>query len=139
MEIDGSLDHYRPDDPSHFGIWVQAFIGSTDDDLVDSFDILVCTPGWLAEHFDDERLSRWPFEAPDLLFGSRCVFMERWDYEILTSAVKGLCDAHEAADWGTLANRIGRFLPWEFDYRYDRFIDKRHADVPAFPPTADAP
>ena len=26
-------------------------------------------------------------------------------------------------DWGTLANRIGRYIPWEFDYQYDDFID----------------
>ena len=38
-----------PDDPTHFGVRVQAFIGSAESDLSDSFDVLVCSPRWLAE------------------------------------------------------------------------------------------
>ena len=45
-----------------------------------------------------------------------------------------MCAGHEAADWGTLANRIRRYIPWEFDYRYDDFIDSTADARPAYPP-----
>jgi hypothetical protein len=138
MELDGPLDSFRPDDPEHFGISIMAFIGSTDDGPADSFDALVCTPSWLAEHFQDPRISRWKFELPGLMFGSRFIFMERWDYPALLSAVSGLCAFHEADDWGMLANRIGRHIPWEFDYQYDKFLDGQ-ATVPRFPPDGSTP
>jgi hypothetical protein len=44
------LENYRPTDPRNFAIQVMAFIG-TGDGLVDSFDFVVCTPSWLADHF----------------------------------------------------------------------------------------
>jgi|GEM_PF-5932761 len=36
-------------------------------------------------------------------------------------------------DWATAATRIGRVFPWEFQYRYDRFVDV-HPDRFAIPP-----
>jgi hypothetical protein len=133
-ETPGSLDEYVPADPDHFGISIQAFIGSTDSDAVDSFDVVVCTPSWLTEHFDDEQLPRSAWEPRSLRFGNRYVFMKRWDYEALKCAIDGLCASHDADDWGTLANRIGRCMPWEFDYRYDDFIDETANQRPRFPP-----
>jgi hypothetical protein len=49
MELSGSLEAYKPQDPKHFGIRVMAFIGSPDDERSDSFDLLVCTATWLAD------------------------------------------------------------------------------------------
>ena len=133
-DIHEALERFQPDDPEHFGIGLQAFIGSGDDDAADSFDAFACTPSWLAENFDDERIGRWEFEPPGLLFGSRFILMKRWDYSALVSAVRGLCAFHEADDWGMVASRIGRHIPWEFDYRYDGFLDREA--VPRFPPDA---
>jgi GNAT superfamily N-acetyltransferase len=45
MEIPDGLEGYGPDDPAHFGISVMAFLGTADSDKVDSFDVVVCTPG----------------------------------------------------------------------------------------------
>jgi hypothetical protein len=70
------LDGYAPVDPEHFGIFVQAFIGSTDSDAFDSFEAFVCSPSWFAEHFDDKQLSRSECEAPGVRFGNRFLFHE---------------------------------------------------------------
>lgn len=133
-DINEPLESFQPNNPEHFGFGLQAFIGSTDEDTADSFDAVVCTPSWLAEHFDDKRVGRWEFEPPGLLFGSRFILMKRWDYSTLLSAVTDLCAFRNANDWGMLANRLGRFIPWEFDYQYDRFLDRE--SVPRFPPDA---
>jgi hypothetical protein len=60
--------------------------------------------------------------------------MKRWDPAALRNAITDLCAAHEAADWGTLANRLARTIPWEYDYRYDDFVDRTADQRPAFPP-----
>jgi hypothetical protein len=45
-----------------------------------------------------------------------------------------LCVYWEAGDWGTLADRLGRYIPWEFAYKYDAFIDNTASERPPFPP-----
>jgi hypothetical protein len=60
--------------------------------------------------------------------------MQSWDYNALHTAVTDLCAYWEGHDWGTLANRIGRHIPWEFEEHYDEFIDRTASDRPPFPP-----
>jgi hypothetical protein len=43
----------------------------------------------------------------------------------------------DTADWGALANRIGRHIPWEFDAHYDAFLDETACDRPPFPPAEE--
>jgi hypothetical protein len=31
-------------------------------------------------------------------------------------------------DWGTVASRIGRAIPWEYDYKYDAHVDERYGE-----------
>jgi hypothetical protein len=135
-DAEGSLETYAPKDPERFGISVMAFIGPIDEEHSDSFDLLVCTPRWLVDHFDDARIARWDFETPGLVFGNRLLLMKRWDYSALHAAITDVCALHEADDWGTLASRIGRHIPWEFDYQYDAFIDRNAAARPPFPPNS---
>jgi len=130
----GDLEQYVPGDPECFGFHVMAFIGSVGDESFDAFNFVVCTPIWLARSFNDVRVPRWDYECENVLFGRRLVLMMRWDYQELHAAISEMCAGHEAADWGTLANRIGRYIPWEFDDRYDEFIDSAGDARPAFPP-----
>jgi immunity protein 8 of polymorphic toxin system len=136
------LESYRPADPTDFAVQVMAFIG-TGDGLVDSFDIVVCSPKWFAEHFPEGdgnvRLNasvplRW---SDGVLLGAGLVFMAEWSYEGLRAAVESICAQHEGPDWGSVAARVGRLLPWEFDYKYDRFVNEHPGR--AFPPKAPDP
>jgi hypothetical protein len=127
------LDSYVPADPEHFGIFLQAFIGSTDSETFDSFDLFVCSPSWFAKHFEDEQLGRATWEAPGVRLGNRFLFMKRWDYEALRQTISDLSAHGDGADWGVLANRIGRHIPWEFDYRYDIFLNETATERPRFP------
>ena len=132
------LEHYTPDDPADFAISLQAFIGSTDDDRVDSFDVLVCTPAWLAQHMSDPRLRAsqpraWTWLQPGITFGRNLLVVERWDYELLRDTLSRLCASFQGPDWGSLASRIDKYLPWEYDYRYERHQDEIAATNP-FPP-----
>ena len=70
------MEEYAPGDPEHFGIRVMAFIGSPESDAVDSFDVVVCAPSWLSDHFDDKKISGWAWEPPGVRFGDQFLFME---------------------------------------------------------------
>lgn len=128
FECREGLEQYEPEDPECFCIRVMVFIGTSDDDTSDAFEALVCTPSWLGEHLADPRLRQlqpraWTWQPRDLEFGNQFLFMRRWDYPMLHDTLTHFCAAFEAPDWGSLASRIGRYLPWEFDYRYDRHVD----------------
>jgi Immunity protein 8 len=140
MSCPEGLENYRPDDAKKFAVHVMAFIG-TGDEYVGSFDFVACTPSWLAARFpegdDSVRLvgSSDVHWVNSLLIGAGFVFMAEWSYDELTAAVELICSRHAGPDWGAVASRIGRSLPWEFDYKYDRFLDQNPG--PAFPPIAD--
>lgn len=144
-----------PPDPAYFGVRVMLLIGPPDD-TADAFDCFVCTPGWLADHvgdgggFDKEGLAvgdlvlrplvaggaAWPLRDGGLASMSGTILMPRWSKDALLEAVDQVCNESVADDWMTAATRIGRVFPWEFQYRYDRFIDV-HPDRFAIPPWND--
>ena len=138
---------YTPARGEHFAVAVQAFIGSTPGGPVDSFDFVVCTPRWFADAYAEADLRRvgethpplrgdsaarqllgraiWqPSDERDpVVFGTGLVFMRHWDAAKLTATVEDACARIEGPDWGAIASRLGRLLPWEFNYKYDQAVD----------------
>jgi hypothetical protein len=118
-------DGFVPPDPHHFGVDVQILIGSPGEVGTDSFDVTVCTPAWAAEALaEDWNPERWPSgyrSIPDAVIpGAAFWFMRRWDrdeFEAAVAAVVAACSP--GPDFGTVASRIGRLIPWEFAYRFD--------------------
>lgn len=106
-----------------------------------AFDFNVCSPKWLAANFDNELVGRtaanYHNPTSTVRFGTGYVFMQRWDYAALHAAMMALSQRFEAPDWSTLANRIGRILEWEFDYRYDE--ERSTANRSSHPPGQRAP
>ena len=135
---DASLDGFVPDDAEHFGFHAQVFIGEVESELVDSFDLTVCSPSWLAasvesgewELFRSGGLTVLP---ESVAVGTGIWFMRRWDREDFEAALRATCQGFSPGpDWGTVAARIGRLIPWEFDYLYDAHLND-HFGSP-FPP-----
>lgn len=135
---DASLDGFVPDDPDHFGFHAQVFIGEVGSELVDSFDLTVCSPSWMAarvasgewEHFRSGGLT---FVPESIAVGTGIWFMRRWDRQEFEAALRATCRAFSPGpDWGTVASRIGRLIPWEFDYKFDAHVND-HFGHP-FPP-----
>lgn len=124
-------------DATHFGMHVTVLIGTDDDLPGDAFDAYPCTTSWLAAALAEGRSPRMADRiVTDLDEGVRPLsgvwVMDRWSRERFERAVHRLCETHSPApDWGTLASRIGRLLPWEYDYRYDDFVDAHPG--PTFP------
>jgi hypothetical protein len=135
---DLSLDGFAPSDPGHFGFNAQIFIGTDEDDRFDSFDVVVCSPSWLADEVSAGKWSR--FQSGQLrvipesiVVGAGIWFMCRWDRAEFDEALRSICAAASPGpDWGSVASRIGRLIPWEFGYRYDDHINDHYGEP--FPP-----
>lgn len=100
----------QPDDPVNFGILVQAMIGPAGEDGEESFDIMVCTPSWLTAKLAEQ--------GP--VWGRHHLFLPRYDYAAIKSAIQALCDAAEGESWDQVATYLARYGQWEFeDYQPD--------------------
>lgn len=127
---------FEPTDPTHFGVGVQVLIGEVGGDLADSFDLTVCSPSWFAAEAES---GRWhtqgaPLGMPGTVaVGAGVWFMRSWDSSEFEAAIRFLCTLYSPGpDWGSVASRLGRQLPWEFDYKYDAHVDSRFGEP--FPP-----
>jgi hypothetical protein len=129
---DDSLESFQPDDLGVFGFNAQIFIGEVGDEHYDSFDICVCSPSWFAHQVADGVWTGFrngtPDEIPEsIAIGSYFWFMRSWSREEFEMGLQVVCDAYSPGkDWGTVAARIGRVIPWEFDYKYDKVIDEAY-------------
>jgi hypothetical protein len=134
---DASLEGFSPPDAKHFGASAQILIGERGSDFADSFDVTVCTPSWAAQRlaqadWSEEFGSRRSMPAT-VVPGAPFWFMKSWDSAAFRDAIHALCtEASPGPDWGSVAARIGRLLPWEFDYRYDDHLNAHFGD--RFPP-----
>ena len=86
------LERYVPDDED-VGLLVQAMIGPAGMEGEESFDLMVCTPRWLAMHIGSRHL-----------FGRHYLFLPRYDYAALRAAIENLCRLAEGDDWGAVAS-----------------------------------
>jgi hypothetical protein len=125
-------------DPTHFGMRVDVMIGTDDEPSADCFTAFPCTSSWLAAEL---AAGRWERLSDDLVTdhdpGVRPLagvwVMDRWSQERFESSVQQLCQTYSPApDWGTVASRLTRLLPWEYDDRYDEYLDTHPG--PVFPP-----
>jgi hypothetical protein len=129
---------WQPRDPMDFGVKVQLLAGTSGDQASDSFDILVCSPTWFAANWlgADANLARLP---GSVLPGRRVWFMERWERDRFDRAIEHVLDVTAAGSWSEIANRLGRYIPWEFDYQYDRAQDELAGLSPMdYPEVAEA-
>lgn len=105
---------------------------------MDAFYLLACTPRWLANRFDDpgsaESANFWesdfsyeraalmyylPSPEPMSLFGTGLFLMRSWSADQLTRSIESICRRESGNEWGNIASRLARLMPWEYDYRWD--------------------
>ncbi|MFC0224829.1 Imm8 family immunity protein [Nocardioides zeicaulis] len=114
----------------HFGVTAQVFIGSADSELADSFDCILCSPSMFAERFS---VAGWGSAlADEVLPGGEVLpvhgvwLMKAWSRVAFEAAVERLVTAASPGpNWQTVADRIGRHLPWEYDYKHDDQMNTR--------------
>lgn len=108
---DIDIDNYQPDDPTNVGFLLQLFVGPSDGQGEESFDVFVCTPKWLQEQVMRERA----------IFGRHHLVVDRYDVEFIKQTLIDAVNTKKAADWPTLALKLATIGRWEFeDYKNER-------------------
>jgi hypothetical protein len=107
------LDREEPDtyishDMFKDAFWLRMLIGPAEGPGEESFDLLVCTPAWLAEVVSKE--------GPQI--GRHRLIVEKLDLHLVEEFLSRQVERLEAATWDELAAKISRLGYWEFeDYR----------------------
>lgn len=99
------LANWIPDDEAVFGFVLQAMVGPSDEEGAESFDILVCSPGWLARDMSDTGIRS----------GEHLLLMNRYDHRLLLRYLERRVQTCEAPTWQELVQQLGRLGRWEFD------------------------
>jgi len=99
------LERGVPEDPTCFGILVQALISPHDEHGEESFDFLVCTPLWLANQMREGEYR----------LGLHYLFLMTYDYSVLWQAITHVCGMAQGNDWATVAARLAWYGRWEFE------------------------
>jgi hypothetical protein len=115
-----------PADPRNFGVQVMVLISVAGEPGSDDFRCFACSPRWLAERFvpgDSPAPVALDWDGSGrAAFGSGLVIMDEWSVDTLRGAIERLCARIEGPHWGAVASRIGRVLPWEYDYKFDAWV-----------------
>lgn len=105
-----NLSTYSPGETDCFSILVQVMVGPAGAAGEETFDIVVCTPTWIAK-----RLLVEPY-----LLGRHYLIVPSYDYEQLQATLSYYISQASANTWNEVARRIGRIGKWEFeDYDSD--------------------
>ena len=120
-------------DPTYFAL--SGFVYLQIDGGVDGFTCLICSPRWLLDHFEEVADSyspegtngdeaRWrPEGAPIAFFSPGMVLMSVWSEQVFVSLLNEILDECTGPDWPSVGTRLSRFLVWEWDYKYDEYVD----------------
>jgi hypothetical protein len=107
LNID-DLEHWSPDGDS-FGFLLQAMIGPANGPGYESFDIVVCTPDWFADH---------EMANATIRSGHHTLFVKAYDYRQIRAFIERAVHAVEADTWSQIAERLSWLGLWEFaNYR----------------------
>lgn len=103
-----NLMTYVPVDAGDFGFLLQITAGPVGRDEEESFDVVVCTAGWINRHLSPEGI----------LVGRHYLVVDSYDYGRLEGFLRRYVDQCSGSMWGEVAIRLGRLGKWEFeDYK----------------------
>src|SRR5438876_7372628 len=101
-----NLELYCPVEDDNFSFLLQANIGWKGSNAADTFDILVCTPKWLAEHY-----------GPDgFVLGQHKLIVFEYNYRRLVRFIEHFCSRCHGETWAEIARQLTSLGKWEFEY-----------------------
>ena len=100
-----NLISYSPPEPDEFGFLLQALIGPAGEEGTESFDMIVCTPKWLAQKYGVDAV----------VLGYHHIIMFEYSFERLQARLERLCNRTSGNSWGEIATRLALIGKWEFD------------------------
>lgn len=98
------LNSYWPDDPADFCIGMDVIVGIQGGEGGDIFGFEVCSPKWFQKN-----------RAQDPAFSRHVLFINEYDELAIKTAVERLVSEVSGETWNEIANRLSRFMFWEFE------------------------
>lgn len=93
---------------AEFAIGLRLLVGPEGEEGEESFDLTVCSPGWLEARVRNESV----YDARHHLV------VMTFDYPLLASYLKRRVEACHGSSWNEVARQLARLAYWEFeDYR----------------------
>lgn len=101
-----NLAAWRP--PQDFGLHLRILAGPSESEGAESFDLVVCTGGWLA--------AQAAVAGP--MNGRHHLIVTGYDWERISRYVHEIVERCEGANWQEVGEQLARIGYWEFeDYR----------------------
>jgi len=100
-----NLDSFIPESTNCFGFLLQAMFGIENSDGEESFDMIVCTPEWLAIELNSRPV----------LMGYHYIFVKIYDIEQLKNFLVDFAQRCEGDSWEEVALKLARIGRWEFE------------------------
>lgn len=101
------LATYTPNAPDNFGLLFQLFIGPENEIGEESFQLVVCTPTWLATHYKS-----------GFIIGRHHLVVFTYDYNAILDFITSQITQCTGNTWKEIAIKLSRFAHWEFeDYK----------------------
>jgi hypothetical protein len=99
-------DEPPTNDGSPFMLAMSAGVGPRDEEGVDEFQFIVCNAAWLQARATMEP-AVWPRGH---------LIIERFDTDHVKAVIQELANTfRRSADWAAFAERLNRYLLWEFE------------------------
>ena len=108
----GDIHGFRPEDPTNFSIPVTASIGPANGEGAELFQLTIRSPGYVEPETAGKGFA---FERGTLI-------LERWDPDLAERAIGDLCRRTEGYFWQEVAQRLTRYLLWEFEDYQEPFV-----------------
>lgn len=103
------LQQFSPLEKDNFGFLLQVMIGEKGQEGEESFDIMVLTPKWLTENYNNN----------DIVFGFHHIIMFDYNYQLLLNKLINYIENINADNWDEFGNKINLIGKWEFsNYSY---------------------
>jgi hypothetical protein len=91
-----------------FAILIQVMAAPEDSEGEESFDLTLCTPGWITHALTTEKI----------MMGRHLLIVQSFDYQQVLSYITNYVTSCEGDTWPEVADKLGRLGQWEFeDYR----------------------
>jgi len=116
-----------------FGLEYEARISPRGEEYGGGFEGVVCSVSWLAEQFQRDDWPNWcgtiRDEDPKTVNMSGLWIMDEWSQQRFEDSIREVCRrCSPGPDWGNVASRISRVLPWEYDYAFDEHVNEHYGE-----------
>ncbi len=104
------LEKWVPGDPDCFGFLLQVMIGPPGGEGEDSFEIQVCTPACLIQHY----------ERDGMVIGRHHLIVFGYNWDRIKAFIAKFVTRSPGDNWREVATKLGRLGRWEFEDYDDR-------------------